>query len=65
MELNPAQQAEILKDKMNAIFNEPYEFEAKKNVPGKETAVRENYLLEPTFINLAINLNTCYVPQYE
>lgn len=62
---NPVHASGALRDKMNAVFSEPYEFESKKNVPGKETAMRENYLLEPMFVNVAINLNTCYVPQYE
>ena len=49
---------------MNEGFAEPYRWEKKTKTDGKQTAMRENYLIEPMHINMAINLNTVYVPDY-
>jgi len=48
---------------MNEYFDKQEE-KAYSSNQGKNAAVQKNYLLEPMFIGVAINLNTCYVPNY-
>ena len=57
--------AEELRHLMNGLFYEPYKFMEKTDSPGKEVAVRKQYLIEPMFVNVAINLNTFYTPAYK
>lgn len=49
---------------MNKHFNRQEEKDTGKNL-GKAAAVQKSYLLDPMFIGVAINLNTCYVPNYQ
>lgn len=56
---------EQVRNFMNRAMDQPYEFIEQTPGPGKSTAVQMQYLVEPMFVNIALNFNTCYVPDYK
>lgn len=56
---------EEVRQNMNEIFEETYQFMDLPQCPGKQTAVRRQYLVDPMYLNVAINLNTFYTPGYK